>query len=98
LIVRIIEQEGSTVHLHIKGAKGDIEVMAEMTKEGDKLILRNAHVQGGGAGTSSLSELKSAARELGKQQGVKEVVVEGGTRTSGANVGKAPIPIKIKVE
>jgi hypothetical protein len=35
---------------------------------------------------------------LGKQQGVKEVVVEGGTRTSGANVGKAPIPIKIKVE
>jgi RHS repeat-associated protein len=95
--IRIVEQEGSVVHLIIKGAKGDIEVMADMSKEGDKLILRNAHVQGQGAGSSSLSELKAAARELGKQQGVKEVVVEGASRTSGANVGKAPIPITIKV-
>ncbi len=38
---------------------------------------------------SSFSELKNAAIELGKQFGVKEVVIFGGRRTTGASVGKA---------
>jgi hypothetical protein len=97
-LVRIVEQDGNVFLLVIKGAKGDIQVATEITREGERLILKGTHIQGAGKGTSSLSELRDAARILGKQQGVKEVVIEGGARTSGANVGKTPIPITIKVD
>jgi hypothetical protein len=68
-----------------------------MTKNGNQLILDSMHIDGPGAGTSSLSELRDVARSLGQQYGVDEVIINGGTRTSGANPGKIPRSITIKV-
>ena len=72
------------------------------------LILHGLHIDGPGAGLSSIKELKAIAKLLGKQYGVKEVVVLGGRRTSGASVvgkvaknpgqGKVPKPLIIKIE
>jgi len=95
--VRIVEQEGNLFELSIPGAKGDLSVITEMTKNGNQLVLSGMHIQGAGAGTSSLSELRNIARVLGQQFSVDEVVINGGDRTSGANVGKTPRPITIKV-
>ena len=33
-----------------------------------------------------------------QEQGAMEVIIEGGVRTTGANIGKTPIPIRVKVE
>ena len=60
-------------------------------------MLNKAHIDGPGAGASSVSELKGFARELGRQNDVKEVIVQGAPRTTGANPGKVPVPIKIKI-
>jgi hypothetical protein len=81
-----------------QGKNGPITVITEMTKKGDQLLLKGTHIDGGGKGSSSLSELKELARDFGRQQGVKEILVEGGRRTTGANPGKVPRPIRIKVD
>ena len=65
--------------------------MAEMVQDGDRLILRGAHIEGDG----TLKEALSAAKAFGREQGVKEVVIEGGARTTGANPGHVPRPITI---
>jgi len=96
--VDIVDRDGDVVELLAKGSKGDISVITKMNKKGDDLILSGTHIDGGGKGTSSLSELKGLAKDLGRQQGVKNVIVNGGKRTTGANPGKTPRPIKIKVD
>jgi hypothetical protein len=94
-ILKIIEQDGSAIHAVIQTSKGPIEVMANMTKEGDKLMLKGAHV--GEGEKLSLGEIKQAARELGRQEGASEVEVQGGVRTGGANPGHTPKPFTVKV-
>jgi hypothetical protein len=54
-------------------------------------------MQGPGAGTIGLRELREFARQLGREQGVNRVLIEGGTRTTGANPGHTPQRIEIKV-
>jgi len=81
-----------------KGKKSDITIYANLFKEDNRLILRNVHLDGVGPGYSSLTELRQIAREFGKMNHVDEVIIYGFRRTTGANTGKQPIPIRIKVD
>jgi RHS repeat-associated protein len=94
-LIRIIEQEPGAIHLAIQTAKGEVEVMASVSKEGDKLVLSNVHVSGEGLGPGLT---KQAARELGAQEGVSEVVVQGGERTGGAVPGHTPASFTVRVK
>ena len=95
--VVLLEQEGSTYSFRIDGVNGSINVVTDMAVQDNKLVLNGMHIEGSGAGTSSLGELRQAARALGRQYGVDEVVINGGDRTSGAKPGKASRPVTIKV-
>jgi len=99
--IRILEEVAGAIHLEVQGAKGTYEVIANITREGDTIILEGAHMQGSGAGQFGgkelLKEIREAAKQFGKEQGAKEVVIQGGARTSGANPGHVPPPIRIKV-
>jgi len=94
-IVTILEEEPGAISLSIKTAKGEVEVMASMAKDGDKLVLSNVHVSGEGLGPGLT---KQAARELGAREGVSEVVVQGGARTGGAVPGHTPVSFTVKVK
>ena len=72
-------------------------MITEMTKEGDTLVLRGLHIDGPGAGSLGLRELRNLATDLGRQQGAKRVTIYGGTRTTGANPGHVPRPITFLV-
>jgi hypothetical protein len=43
-------------------------------------------------------KLIEVAKQLGKQEGVREVIINGAKRTAGANPGKIPILIVVKIE
>jgi hypothetical protein len=78
--------------------KGEIIVVAKgISQQGDKLIIDDLSIQGGGPNTAGPASMRQFARDIGKAFGVKEVDIQGGRRTSGANPGRIPIPIKIKV-
>ena len=86
--IKLVEQDGNIYQFSIPGSNGDLSVVTEMTQSGNQLILNGMHIDGPGAGSSSLGQLRNIARALGQQYGVDEVVINGGTRTSGANPGK----------
>lgn len=88
--VRIVEREGPTVHIVAESSKGRIEVMAEMYRRGDGLLLRNVHVEGAGPNTIGLGEVRAFVRVLAQQHSATKVVIEGGRRTTGAIPGRFP--------
>ena len=96
--LKIVEEDEEAIELLAKGKKGEITIYANLFKEGNCLILKNVHLDGIGPGYSSLTELRQIAREFGKMNQVKEVIIYGFRRTTGAHVGKQPIPIKIKID
>ena len=96
--ISIIERDGNVYHLIARGPKGEIEVITNLWLEGGQLILTGTHIEGSGPGSLGVAELREFARELGRRFGAHEVVVLGGVRTTGANVGHTPRPIRIKVE
>lgn len=95
--VSVVARDGNIVELLAKGKNGDITAITAMTREGNALVLRGMHIDGAGKGSSSLSELRELARDLGRQHGVDSVIIRGGRRTTGANPGKIPGDITIKV-
>jgi len=97
-VIRILEEAGGVVHLEVKTAQGTYEVIANITREGDKIVLEGAHIQGSGSGQFGpglRKELPAAAREFMRREGVSAVEVRPGVRTSGANAGRAMRPFTV---
>jgi hypothetical protein len=67
---------------------------AEISQEGKTLHLRGTHVEG----KATLQEAKSATAAFGKDGGASEEIIQGGTRTTGANPGHIPRPIRVVVD
>ena len=59
--------------------------------------LREFGITGPGPGSLGAGELLAFARALGRQEGVRSVVVEGRTRTTGAAPGRSPRSVTVKV-
>jgi len=96
---QIINQDGDVFEYSMAGANGsEITVITSQIIEGNSLILNGLHIDGAGAGSSSLRELRQFARDLGRQHGVEQVVIRGGVRTTGANPGHKPRDITIRVD
>ena len=62
------------------------------------MILRGTHIGGAAPGEVGRHELYEIARQYGREQGVKQVIIEGGKRSSGRMIGKVPRPIVIDLE
>ena len=95
--IEIVQREGNLVEMVGKSTHGEIRVLTEMTKQGDTLVLKELAIDGPGRGTMGIRELREFARQLGRQQGASEVVIEGGRRLTGANPGRIPHTIRIRV-
>jgi hypothetical protein len=93
-ILRIVEEDNNVMHTIFKTTPGDVTVMMNVAREPGRLVLSQIHVEGNGL---TRAIIKRAARELGLMEGVDEVVLRGGVRTSGASPGTTPKPIFVKV-
>jgi len=96
--VTITETDGTTVSMTIETANGPVEVVAEISVSSEAVTLTNAHIQGAGANSIGPGAVRSIARDIGRAFGVRNVTVNGGMRTSGANPGRFPDSVTIKVD
>lgn len=95
--VTVVDRDEDVIEVLIRTPYGDVTVVTGFGMEGDALVLRELHIEGPGAGTLSPARLRSYARELGRQEGVRRVIVQGAKRTTGANPGHRPRVIIVKV-
>ena len=95
--IGIVERDGDVVRIIGTGPKGDIEVVANMRREGSTIIFSKAHIDGPGAGQMGIRELGEFARQFGRQEDAGEIIIEGAKRTTGARPGHIPRPFKFKI-
>ena len=101
--VRVDDDGSGVVEIGVKTDSGEISIVGEPTVSDDGKTLTiggegGAHIEGPGGGSVGLSGVREAGRKVGEAYGAKEVKIQGGTRTTGANIGKEPRPITIKVD
>jgi hypothetical protein len=89
---RIVEQVDDVVEIAGKIAGNEIRVLANISREGGTLFLRQVHIQGPGAGKVGVKGLFDAAREFGRSQGASKVVIEGAKRSTGAGNQRGAVP------
>jgi hypothetical protein len=90
-------------YLEINTADGKtVRVMTNMEMQGDKLVLKQFHVEEGVPGSIGPRELKDTleafAKEIGRQNGAKTVRIEGGIRNSGTSNPRMPRPVEVEVD
>ena len=99
--VRIDDDGSGVVEIGVGTESGEITIVGEPTvsDDGETLTIGGeggAHIEGPGGGKVGLTGVREAGRKIGESFGVKEVIIQGGERTTGANVGKQPRPVKVK--
>jgi hypothetical protein len=90
---QIVERDGNVVRI----VAGDVEVIAEMFRSEDEILFDRLSIDGLGPGTVGTARLRQLARTFAKSQGVRQLRVRGTTRTTGANPGKSPREVVIRV-
>ena len=91
---QILEREGNIIIASFKVAAGKANVMTEVGRHGDDLILSGTHIEG----SATLKEALQMAKDLGKAAGARRVIIKGAIRTTGARPGHVPKPIVIEIE
>ncbi|HEY6003664.1 MAG TPA: hypothetical protein VIV57_12375 [Anaeromyxobacter sp.] len=89
--VVMLERQGNVVIWGFRGAKGEAQVIAQVIKQGDRLILKGTHIQG----QASLKEALEAAKAVGRSEGVKKVIIEPAKQTTGRMRGRFPHTIEV---
>ena len=90
--------EGGVIIFTAKFGSETVEGTTNIVIQGDKLYLKKFSVAGSSGGKVGVSNLFDMARDLDKQYGVKEVIIEGTNRNTGKFVGKTPTPVTIEIQ
>ncbi len=96
--VKIVEKADDVIVFSAKIGDELVEGIANFKVAEKRLHLNGLHLQGASAGKVGRTTLWDMAKDLGKQFGVDEVLIQGGRRTTGKYKGKVPSPLTIKVD
>lgn len=96
-LVKVLHVEDDIMMFSSKVGTETVEGISNFTVKEGKLYLNQLHLQGSSAGKVGRESLWDMARDLGRQYNVKEVIIQGGRRTTGKYKGQMPSPITIKV-
>ena len=96
-LVKIGVVEGDVMMFSSKIGKETVEGITNFVVKDGKLYLNQLHLQGSSAGNVGREALWDMAKDLGRQYNVKEVIIQGGKRTTGKYKGQVPSMIEIKV-
>lgn len=94
ITIEIEDAEQNTAMVRINTPAGCIDVIAEVSIGEGRLTLEGAHVQGLEPGKLGRSGLNAIGSKLMAEADVREIVVHGGTRTTGRKKGTKPRPIR----
>ncbi len=73
---------------------GRIDLIGSVRRSGRALVIDDAHVQGLTAGALGRRGLHAIGRKLLAEADVDEILIQGGTRTTGRTKGRAPRVIR----
>jgi hypothetical protein len=97
-MIEIIREQSdeNIIVARVTTTAGTILVMAEVELAGRSLILSGVHVQGDDVKANEIGVpgLRRIIQEAMEELGVDEIVIVGAVRTTGANPGRSPRPLR----
>ena len=98
MTIEIIREQSdeNIVVARIATSLGSILIMAEVALAGTSLTLSGLHIQGDDVGPNEVgvAGLRRIIQEVMEELDVGEIVIVGSVRTTGANPGRAPRPLR----
>ena len=98
LIFEISEQEGNTILYTTKIGTETIEFGGDITKADGVMTIKNFDIDGKLINQLGNANLTKIINQFGRQQGVKEIIIEGAKRSTGANPGRLPAVLKFIIK
>lgn len=94
IVVEIVAADRDTMIVAIATPAGLVELIGTLKREGRVLRVDGAHVQGLRPGALGRAGLNAIGRKLLEEADVDQVIIAGGTRSTGASRGKRPRPVR----
>lgn len=94
IAVEIEAVEGTTAVVSIVTPLGELTLIGDVTFVGRVLRIEGVHAQGLWPGALGRDGLNAIGRKLLVDADVDEIVIQGGTRTTGRGKGRVPKPIR----
>jgi hypothetical protein len=94
ITVDLDDAEWPVVIITVTTPLGTLRIAGNVTVVGNVLVVDQAHVEGLLPGALGRSGLNAVGRKLLEVANVREVVVQGATRTTGKHRGQKPSPIR----
>jgi hypothetical protein len=92
--VEIDEADENVMLVVIATPVGKLQIIGNITRIGRVLHVHKAHADGLHPGALGRAGLNAVGRKLLVEADVDEIIIEGGTRTTGKNVGRPPKPFR----
>jgi len=86
--------EGPVMTIRVSTPDGSLVMMAEPEESGRTLTLRRFNAEGMAANALGPANLRAMADVLMERMDYDELIIEGTVRTSGANPGRRPSPVR----
>jgi hypothetical protein len=90
--VSVVDEEVMLVE--IATPVGTMEVLGNVTRVGRVLYIRKADMDGLYRGALGRSGLNAICQKIMEEADVDQIVIEGGTRSTGKNRGRIPKPFR----
>ena len=90
IMIEIGDVDGDVMIIDVTTPVGIVQIIGKVTRVGRVLQIRGAHVDGLYGGALGRAGLNAIGRKLLEEADVYQIVVEGGTRTTGKNPGRPP--------
>jgi hypothetical protein len=92
--VEIVDVDGSTVLAVVATPVGNVTIIGDVFLEGTVLMVRGAYIGGLQPGALGRRGLNIIGHKLLAEADVREIVIEGSTRSTGKYKGTTPRPIR----
>ena len=91
-------KEGDLIFFSTKIGDDVIEFGGNFSKYNGTLTIKNSDVDGALTNRLGIRGIKDIVADLGRQQGVDQVIIKGAKRTTGVNTGKIPSQLIFKID
>jgi hypothetical protein len=95
--VQILIDENETINAIVVVPNMSVEIIANVTREGDTIRLEGLHVELLTGGPLSRRQITLLCGEMCRHYRVERLIVQGARRTTGKSAGTIPKPIHYRV-